>query len=500
MKEKLEKLKSILAETQDLGFAGAVLSWDQETYMPNGGAEARGHILGTLGKIAHQKFTSDEVGKLLEDLESETADLDPDSDDARLIKVTKREFEKNTKVPGDMIVEKANLTTASNMAWREARENNDFSLFAPHLEKLLDWNKRYVELFGPYDHIYDPLLDDYEPNMKTAEVKAIFDIVRPKQVEIIEAIAAKPEIDDSVLHQKYPIDAQTAMGNEIITAIGYDFNRGRMDTTHHPFSTTFGYGDNRITVRYEEDFFNPFLFAAMHEAGHAMYEQGVSKDLERTPLFGGTSLAIHESQSRLWENMVGRSKPFWDWYYPKLQERFPNQLENSDVNSFYKAINKVEPSYIRVEADEATYNLHIMLRMELEIDMMEGKIDIKDLPDAWNSRFEEYLGIVPDNDANGVLQDVHWSFGLYGYFSTYALGNLVSAQLWNRMLKDHPNVEEEIRAGNFTSIFNWMSEKVYRHGAKFDPQELVKSITGSNIDGDAYIQYLHKKFGDIYEL
>ncbi len=500
MKEKLLKLKSILAESQNLTDASAVLDWDRETYMPDGGAEARGDIMGTLEKISHEKFTSDEVGKLLDELIPLAESLDPNSDDARLIKVSKRKFDKDTKVPSEMIEEKAKLTTVGNMAWRKARENNDFPLFAPHLEKLLDWNLRYVNLFGPYDHIYDPLLDDYEPNMKTADVKKIFNNLRPQQVEIIDAISKKPEIDDSVLHQNFPINIQTEMGHEILKAIGYDYNRGRMDEALHPFSTTFGYGDHRITVRYDENFFNPFLFSAMHEAGHAMYEQGISKDLVQTPLYDGTSLAIHESQSRLWENLVGRSKPFWQWYFPKLQDRFPSQLENVDVDTFYKAINKVEPSLIRVEADEATYNLHVMLRLELEIDMMEGNIAIKDLPEAWNSRFEDYIGIVPKNNSEGVLQDVHWSFGLYGYFATYALGNLVSAQLWNKMLEDHPNVDEEMRQGDFSNIFKWMNNKVYQHGSKFEPQELVENITGNKIDGSAYIQYLKNKFGEIYNL
>ena len=352
--------------------------------------------------------------------------------------------------------EKAVIITAADQAWREAREKSEFAIFQPHLEKIVDWVKRYAALYQPYEHVYDPLLDEYEPGMKTAEVKAIFEAIRPQQVELIEAIAAAPQVDDSVLWQHYPKAAQLETGVEVITAFGYDWERGRQDQVHHPFQTTIGYGDNRITYRVDEEFFNSYLFAAMHEAGHAMYEQGVAKELSRTTLYGGVSLAIHESQSRLWENLVGRSLPFWEWYYPKLQGRFPSQLGNVDMMSFYKAVNKVQPSFIRVEADEATYNLHIMLRMEIEIGLLEGEFEVADLPEVWNTRFQEYLGITPPNDAEGVLQDVHWSFGLYGYFATYALGNLVSLQLWDKMLEDHPNVDDEMQKGDFSNIFNWI--------------------------------------------
>ncbi len=500
MADKLVELKTRLAEVTDIWNAASVLNWDQETYMPEGGAEARGEALATLEKIAHQKFTEDEVGKLLEDLASEAAGLDPDSDEARLHKVTLREYTKATRVPAEMVAEKARITTAANIAWRKAREESDFAKFEPHLEKIIDWAKRYAELFKPYDHAYDPLLNDYEPGMKTAEVKAIFEGIRPKQVALIEAIAAKPQVDDAMLHQHFPEETQLQVGREIITKFGYDWERGRQDKVHHPFQTTLGYGDQRVTYKVDPNFFNTYLFAIMHESGHAMYEQGVVKGLSRTPLYGGTSLAIHESQSRLWENLVGRSHAFWQWYYPSLQKHFPSQLGNVDVESFYKAVNRVEPSFIRIEADEATYNLHIMLRLEIEIALMEDKVRVKDLPEFWNDRFTEYLGITPANDAEGVLQDVHWSFGLFGYFATYALGNLISQQLWDVMLKDHPDVEEQMRKGDFSAIFNWMSDKVYRHGRKFEPKELVQRITGSGIDGEPFIRYLNSKFSDIYGL
>ena len=500
MNKALDELKTILAEVDDLDRAGSVLGWDQEAYMPPGGAEARGQQLGTLGRLSHERFTNKETGALIDALQKQAGDLDPDSDEARLIKVCARLYERQIKVPGAMVVEKAEITSAASQAWQGARAESDFSKFQPHLEKVLDWTQRFAELFAPYDHVYDPLLDSYEPGMKTADVQAIFDGIRPQQVELISRVAAAEQVDDAMLHQHFPEADQLAFGEEVISAYGYDWDRGRQDKTTHPFSTNLGYGDQRITVRYDEEFFNPYLFAALHETGHALYEQGVPKHLARTPLYGGTSLAIHESQSRLWENLVGRSEPFWQHFYPRLQKVFAKQLGDVTVDDFYKAINKVAPSLIRVEADEATYNLHIMLRLELEIAMLEGEIAVKDMPAAWNERFESYLGITPPDDAKGVLQDVHWSFGLMGYFATYALGNLVSAQLWEVIQKALPDLEGQIAKGEFAPLLEWLQQNIYRHGAKFEPQEMVQRITGSKINGEAYIRYLNDKFGAIYNL
>lgn len=500
MSEKLDQLKTIMTELADLQNASSVLSWDQQTYMPRGGVEARGQALGTLGKISHEKFTTDEVGKLLVDLEKEAKDWDKDSDDARLVKVTRRNYDQSVKIPAEMIVEQAELQAGANAAWQEARAKSEWPIFEPWMHKILDFNLRLADIFKPYDHPYDPLLDVFEPGMKTADVKTIFDDLRPKQVELIKAISEQPEIDDSVLHQHYPEAEQWAFAKEVMTDFGYDWDRGSMDKTTHPFQTSLGYGDNRITVRVDEDFFNPFFFGALHETGHAMYEQGVPKSLARSPLYGGTSLAIHESQSRMWENLVGRSKPFWQHYFPKLQKYFPEQLKGVKMEDWHRAINKVAPSLIRVEADEATYNLHIMLRLELEMAMMEGAVKVADLPQEWNARFDDYLGIVPENDAVGVLQDVHWSFGLYGYFSTYALGNLVSSQLWEVINKDNPKLDDQIAAGEFKPLLTWLNEKVHASGSKFEPQELVQMVTGSKIDAAPYVKYLQTKFGEIYGL
>ncbi len=500
MEDKLQQLRTILAEVADLHASAALLGWDQQTYMPPAGAEGRGYQLATVSSLAHDKFTSVEVGQLLEDLQPLAGELEPDSDDARLIKVTTREYEKDVKVPSKFISEFAQLTTLAHPAWETARAEDDFAKFQPYLEKIVDMRRRYADFFAPYDHVYDPLLDDFEPGMKTMDVKAIFDVLRPQQVELVRAISESQQVDDSFLHLYYDEQKQWDFGVEIITQYGYDWKRGRQDKSVHPFTTNFGIDDVRITTRVDPEFFNTALFGTLHEAGHGFYELGIDHALARTPLARGASLAVHESQSRMWENLVGRSLPFWEHFYPRLQESFPSQLRNVDLLTFYKGINKVEPSLIRVEADEATYNLHIMLRLELEIALMEGTLQAKDLPVTWNERFQEYLSITPPNNKLGVLQDVHWSSGLIGYYPTYALGNLISLQLWEQIHRDIPNRDDQIRKGEFSSLLNWLVENIHRHGAKFEPQELVQRVTGSKIDPAPYIRYLKEKFSAIYGL
>ena len=500
MQETLERLKSILAEVSDLDSATALLSWDQQTYMPPGGVIARGNQIGTLSSLGHSRFVSEEVGKLLEDLKAYAESLDPESNDACLIEVTSRDYQKQTKVPSDFVAEFSRITVVAHGAWEEARKNDDFSHFQPHLEKIVEMKRQYADFFAPYDNVYDPLLDDFEPGMKTAEVQGIFTALRPKQVKLIKAINEKPEVDNSFLHQPFDEQKQWDFGERVITKYGYDWNRGRQDKAAHPFTTNFSVGDVRITTRVNSNFLNPALFGTLHEAGHAIYEQGVSQDLERTPLAGGASLAIHESQSRMYENLLGRSYDFWVYFYPKLQDTFSTELGNVDLDTFYKGINKVEPSLIRVDADEATYNLHVMLRLELEIALMEGKLQVADLPTAWNERMEDYLGITPPNDADGVLQDVHWSAGILGYFPTYSLGNLVSNQLWEKINQDIPGLSSQIQGGNFKEFLAWMRENVHQHGSKFKPQVLVNRIVGSGIKPEPYLKYLNDKFGAIYEL
>ncbi|NOT05958.1 MAG: carboxypeptidase M32 [Anaerolineales bacterium] len=498
MSEKLNQLKEILGEVSDLNHAGSVLSWDQQVNMPPGGGEARGQQLATLGKLSHEKSTSDKVGKLLDDLKQEFAGSD--SDDAALVRVAARNFDKTMRVPSEFVSEQAVVTTAAFEAWVEAKKKSDFSIFHPHLEKVFDLARKYVSFFPPSDHLYDVLLDDYEPGMKTADVQAIFDKLRPQQVKLIRNIKSAKQVKDDFLHKKYAEKKVWDFSATIASKFGYDFSRGRQDKAAHPFETSFSVNDVRITNRYEPD--NPLatLFSGMHESGHAMYEQGINPAYERTPLANGVSSAVHESQSRMWENLVGRSLPFWEHFFPELKKLFPTQLDGVSAKTFYKAINKVEPTFIRVNADEATYNLHIMLRLELEIAMIEGKVAIKDLPEIWNTKMQEYLGITPPDDAHGVLQDIHWSAGLIGYFPTYALGNLVSVQLWEKINKDIRDLDSQIHDGKFDELLAWLRKNIHVHGHKYDPQDLVKNVAGSKIDPSAYVRYLTKKYSDIYGL
>jgi len=498
--EKMQELINLAAELDDLGHIVALMGWDQQVYMPRGGIKERGQQTAVIGKLLHEKFTSDEVGQLLTDLEAEVGNLNADTDEARAVKVTKKAYEKQTKVPLPLLMEFYRLTSIAHDVWVQARSKSDFSIFQPYLQQIVDLRIEYAKLFQPYDHIYDALLDDFEPGMKTADVKVIFDKLRPQQVELLQAIAEKEPPDNSFIKKSYKSEYQELLGRYVITRFGFDWNRGRLDLTAHPFTTEFGQGDVRITTRYLDDDGGSALFSTMHEAGHAMYGQGIASKFNRHPLSGAASLAIHESQSRLWENLVGRSKEFWSYFYPSAQMLFPEILGNVSMDDFYRGINKVDPSMIRVEADEATYNMHIMLRLEIEMGLMEGTMQVADLPEIWNTKMQDYLGITPKNDAEGVLQDVHWSSGMIGYFPTYALGNLASVQLWDRMLEENPGIPDEIAQGKFDTILGWMQEHIHQYGSKYEPQELMLKATGSKITPEPYINYLKTKYGEIYDL
>ena len=501
MGDNLKNLREIVGVVVDLEGAAGLLGWDQQTNMPPGGAQARAMQLSTLSRLAHERLVSEETGEALEATEKEVEGLDPNSDEVRLVRKVRRDFDKARKVPPDWVGEFSRVTALAHHAWEKARAEADFSLFRPHLEKILQLRRDYVEFFAPYDHVYDPLLDDFEPGMKTAQVKAVFDELRSEQVSLIQDIVERGRpVDDSVVHQHFDEQKQWDFGIEVARAIGYDFERGRQDKSVHPFTSGFGTGDVRITTRFDRQFLNTALFGTMHEAGHAIYEQGINPEYDRTPLGTGASLAVHESQSRMWENLVGRSRAFWVGFYPRIKEVFPEQLGDVDLQSFYGAINRVEPSLIRVEADEATYNLHIMVRFELEIAMMQGALDVADLPDEWNSKFEDFLGLVPPDDAMGVLQDIHWSGGMIGYFPTYALGNLIAAQLWEKIEADVPDLRASIESGKFGVLLGWLRENLHRYGAKYEPMELLTMVTGSGLSAKPYLRYLRGKFQELYNL
>ena len=499
MSEKYTKLVKHLKEITNVGNASAILSWDQETEMPHGGAEARASQMSTLARIYHTMLTSDETAQLLNDAKSELNGADYDSDEASMIRVVEQDYADATKLPTDFVAERAEKVALAHNVWAEAREKADFSLFADALKGLIDLTLQEAEYRGYDEHPYDALLGQYERGMTTAEVTEIFDAHRPKLVDLIAQIADAEQVDDSFLHLSFDKDKQRQFGLDMIKAYGFDFNRGVQAVSVHPFCTNFSKNDVRITTRFEDKFLNPALFGMMHEAGHGMYEQGVGDNLEGTPLCGGTSLGVHESQSRMWENIVGRSKGYWSWALPQLKQVFP-QLADVTLDQFFKGVNKVSPSFIRVEADEATYNLHIILRFEIEQGILTGDIQVEDLPDVWNAKFTDFFGITPPDDALGVLQDVHWSAGLFGYFPTYALGNLLSVQYYNKAIADKPAIPDEIANGKFDTLLTWLNENIHQYGRKFTGQELTQRITGESIQSDDYIQYLTDKYTEVYGL
>lgn len=501
MEAKLQELKNRLIESNDLGAASAVLSWDQATYMPSGGAPARGRQMATLGRISHEKFTSPEIGQLLEDLRPYEESLPYESDDASLIRETRINYERMTRVPSARLAAFYEHSALSYQAWAEARPKNDFKAVAPMLEKTLEFSRELANYFPGYDHIADPLIDFSDYGMKATSVRKVFADLRAALVPMVQAISAQPPADDTCLNRHYPKHLQKAFGEKIVRAYGYDFNRGRQDETHHPFMTKFSLGDVRITTRFNENDLGDGLFSTLHESGHAMYELGISQAFEGLPLANGTSAGVHESQSRLWENIVGRSRPFWEFYYPQLQEAFPGTLDDVSLDTFYRAINKVQRSLIRTDADEVTYNLHVMIRFELELQLLEGSLAVKDLPEAWHVAYQENLGLRAPDDRDGVLQDVHWYAGtIGGAFQGYTLGNIISGMFYAQALKAHPEIPAEVGQGKFDTLHGWLKENIYQHGAKFNAPELLKRVTGGSLTIDPYIQYLRNKYGALYEL
>jgi carboxypeptidase Taq len=501
MEKKFEELKNRLMEVNDLNSAAAVLGWDQLTYMPPGGAQARGRQLATLGRLTHEKFIDPALGKLLDELQAYGESLPYDSFAASLIRVTRREYEKAVKVPAEFVARRNIILTESYQAWAEARPANDFAKVLPHLEKILDLSREYSDYFPGYEHIADPLIDGADYGMKATSVQALFAELRQQLVPIVQAITAQPPADDACLRLDFPEAPQLAFSEELVKQMGYDFQRGRQDKTHHPFTTKFSNDDVRITTRVRRDYLGETLFSTVHEAGHAMYEQGIHPELEGTLLAGGTSSGVHESQSRLWENVVGRSLGCWQHFYPRLQAIFPDQLGKVSLETFHRAINKVERSLIRTDADEVTYNLHIMLRFDLELALLEGKLALRDLPEAWRARFQSDLGITPPDDRNGVMQDVHWYSGsIGGVFQGYTLGNLLSAQFYAAACQAHPEIPREIGQGQFATLLGWLRENIYQHGSKFTAPELVQRVTGGPVQIAPYIQYLKTKYGALYQL
>lgn len=496
---KFAELAARLNEITDIESASSLLHWDQATYMPAKGASARGRQLATLKQISHEKFTDPKIGELLEDLRSYEQSLPYDSNTASLIRIARRDYDRAVRVPAAFMAKLCRHQADCYEAWACAKAANNFSAVEPDLEKTLELSRQYADFFPGYEHIADPLIDRSDYGMKVSILRPLFAELRQELVPIVQAIASQPLADDYCLHQNFPEAQQLEFTRTVIERIGYDFQRGRQDTTLHPFMTNFSIDDVRITTRVYEDHLDQALFSSIHEAGHALYELGNSSEFEGTLLAGGISSGVHESQSRLWENLVGRSRGFWECFYPQLQGVFLRQLGQVTTDQFYNAINKVARSLVRTDADEVTYNLHVAIRFDLELAMVEGKLAVRDLPEAWNERYKNDLGIVPANDSEGAMQDVHWYVGtIGGMFQGYTLGNLMSAQFYETAVKTHPEIPVEIEQGNFTVLHNWLKQNIYQHGRKYTAVELVDRVTGSPLTIEPFVRYIRHKYGEFY--
>ena len=489
MADALEQLKSRLADYHSLNALLWLLQWDQQVIMPPAGAHHRADHMSLLQRLSHEGFVDPEVGRLLDEI----GELDPETDDGALVRLARRDYTKAVRVPTELAEEMTRASAEAQSVWREAKATSNFELFLPVLERQVELRKRYIECIDPDGEPYDVLLDDFEPEMKSADVARIFGEIKQELVPLIAELRER-EIDDSFMRGEFPIDRQVTLSNEVVDLFGHRPDSWRVDPTVHPFASGAGIDDIRITTYYFEDELKS-LFATMHEYGHGLYEHQLPRHIAQLPIGSHASLGVHESQSRLWENLVGRSMPFWRFYYPRLQELFPEQFGDVELERFYAGVNAVRPGLIRIEADEVTYGMHVILRFELEQDIIHGRVELRDLPQIWNERMREYLGVEVPDDAHGVLQDVHWASGLIGYFSTYLLGTVMSVQLWEKANEAVPDLEDQIERGEFGALRGWLEENLHSLGRKFPPQEALRRATGSTIDAKPYLAYLKRKYG-----
>lgn len=499
-----------IAELSDILNSISILKWDARTQMPPGGAETRGAQLATLSRIAQEHFISDKTTRLLEAAEREIAGSDLDSYPVRAVQQTRQYYEIIRRIPLDLVSDKAELEPVSEGVWAEAKKNNDFAAFAPYLQKQLDLAKRQADAVGYQEHPFDALVFEYEPSMTASKLKVLFEALKAGLLPLLNRIVANDRpLERDLWQHEYPIAKQKEFGLEIAQKFGYDLNRGRLDIAPHPFEISFTRQDVRITTRYNQRYLPMALYGTLHETGHALYEQGVDPSLTRTALtidflgkypVGGTSYGAHESQSRLWENQIGRSREFWQVHFDRLREVFPEQMAGADPDLLYRSVNRVRPSLIRVEADEVTYNLHIMLRVEIEMGLLEGSMQVKDLPEIWNSRMKEYLGVTPPDDTHGVLQDIHWSGGGFGSFPGYTVGNVMSAQFLQAAHRDVNGLADSLAKGDYQPLLGWLSEHIYRHGRAYSASELLVRSTRHDLTVGPYLEYLTAKFTDLYRL
>ena len=484
-----------------LASCSSLLGWDERTHMPPQGAAHRSEQMALLARLAHEMLTAPEIGRLLREVEASSVGKDAESVEAANVREIRRVYDRAVKLPKSLVEEIARVTSRAEQVWQEARKANDFPRFRPWLEKVVHLKRQEAEAIGYPEHPYDALLDEYEPGATTDEITRTFAALREELVPLVGAIgssARRPRRD--ILEREYPLERQQVFGQAAAAAIGFDFQAGRLDVTTHPFCGTVGPGDVRITTRYDLRHFNDAFFGILHEAGHGLYEQGLPAEHFGTPAGSAASLGIHESQSRLWENLVGRSRPFWEHFFPRARQVFLDALRDVELDGFVFAINNVEPSFIRVEADEATYNMHIILRFELEQALLTGDLKAGDLPGAWNEKFQNSFRRTPPTDTQGCLQDVHWSMGGIGYFPTYTLGNMYAALLMEQARRDLGDLDQDFRRGDFSRLKGWLNEKVHRRGQRYRAGELCRRITGRPLSHRPLLAYLRNKYGPLYGL
>jgi carboxypeptidase Taq len=497
MSDAYQEFIRLVREIGQLDTIAQLLDWDSETCMPANGLAVRADQLALMATLAHERRSSPRMGELLSQLDGSA--LDPIQ--ATNVRETRRLYDRAVKIPGELVRQIAHATTLAKDAWGKAREASAFSTFAPHLAELLRLKRQVADLVGYKTERYDALMDDFEPGITTAEVSAIFASLRRPLAEFVRQLTeSKRQPDSSILQRHFPREAQERFSRRMAEVIGFDFSSGRIDVSKHPFCTGMGPGDVRLTTRYYENFFNASVFGVLHEAGHGLYEQGLDPRHVYTPAGQAVSLGVHESQSRMWENLVGRSRPFWEGLYPECRDAFPQALGAVSLDAFYGAINRVGPSLIRVEADEVTYNLHIIVRFELERAMIDDTLAVEDIPEAWNTKMRDLLGVTPPDDRQGCLQDIHWSMGTFGYFPTYALGNLYATQFFEAARQAIPDLTDRIRRADLTTLREWLQANIHSHGQTYRAGELVRRVTGKPLSTDPFMRYIRAKFAPIYGL
>lgn len=503
-KQKYDDFVKRMQTFTDLSGLGGIAGWDMQTHMPPKGAAVRGERLATLTRIAHGMLVDKATGDLIDGAEDYVRSQGEESVEFAQWRTFKRIYDKAVVIPTDLAAEVNLARSTGQVAWREARKNNDYESFKPYLQKNIDLLRQsvdhYRELFPDAEEDYDILLDDFEQGMKTSEVAAVFDTFKEGAKPLVEKIAASQgDGRDAATFKHFPVDQQEKLVREVVTAVGFNEDSWNLTTTVHPFASAMSINDVRITTKYEEDFFNPSFFGTLHEFGHGLYEHQINEDFDRTVLARGVSMSWHESQSRMWENLVGRGLPFWKWATPVVKKHFPEQFDGMSPEEIHRAVNVMGPSLIRIEADELTYNFHIIVRFELERDLITGRLSLDDLPEAWNSKYKEYLGVDVPNDSDGVLQDTHWAGGMMGYFPTYALGNVLGAMLWQRIIRDMPNLESEFEKGEFGSLRDWSRENLHQYGSQYQPKDLMEKVLGTReLDAQPLLDYLSTKVEQLY--